>query len=476
MATEENIALRQRYELLKGAEHHKNALIEELLRRVDELTDEFQQEKLDHDRESHFNRDVQLQQIQLRDKLQRYEALMDRDAFILVLIDGDGMIFDDRLLQNGETGGREAAGLLWNEVMAHFHAGKGLPSDVKVVTRMYANLKGLGDVCKKSGIISTPSTIEDFARGFTGSKQLFDFVDVGVGKDRADEKISEMFKLHLYDTHCRRILFGCSHDNGYARLLEDVADSNVRKAITLLEGVPFERELYQLKSAYQTTRFEGLFRTSKINIYNQQYPQPAGLPPPGLTPPQVQQAQQITGLPPYQPSYQLGLVRTLSTSPSATLNPAAPSWASAAMTPPTQTASPPPTPQMSANVIKQVLRNRYGQRIDPIVSYDPNEVKRIKKLKMCNVHFLRDDCPYEPCTHDHYYKPNKNEIATLKYVSRMTPCKFGSECDDLKCIYGHRCPNDVEGKKDCRWGENCRFERELHGLDRAPVRTTKVGK
>lgn len=28
MAHEENIALRQRYELLKGAEHHKNALIE----------------------------------------------------------------------------------------------------------------------------------------------------------------------------------------------------------------------------------------------------------------------------------------------------------------------------------------------------------------------------------------------------------------------------------------------------------------
>ena len=32
--------------------------------------------------------------------------------------------------------------------------------------------------------------IEEFARGFTGSKQLFDFVDVGMGKDRADDKIS----------------------------------------------------------------------------------------------------------------------------------------------------------------------------------------------------------------------------------------------------------------------------------------------
>lgn len=187
---------------------------------------------------------------------------------------------------------------------------------------------------------------------------------------------SEIFKLHLYDSHCRRILFGCSHDNGYARLLEDVADITIREGITLLEGVPFERELFQLKSTYQTTRFEGLFRTTKINFYNQ-HPGPPGLPPP--------QVQHTMGLPPYQSPYQPGLARTISASPSAPLNPAAPTWAATAMTAPSQMVSPPPTPQPTANATKQVLRNRYGQRIDPIVSYDPNEVKRIKKLKMCNV-------------------------------------------------------------------------------------------
>lgn len=99
-----------------------------------------------------------------------------------MLIDGDGMIFDDRLVQNGEAGGREAAGLLWNAVIDHFQKDTSVPSDIKIVTRIYANVKGLGDVCKKSGMLSTSSTIEDFARGFTGSKQLFDFVDVGVGE------------------------------------------------------------------------------------------------------------------------------------------------------------------------------------------------------------------------------------------------------------------------------------------------------
>ena len=78
MASEENIALRNRYELLKGAEQHKNALIEELLRRLNELTDDFNQEKLDHARESHFNREVQLQEIQLREELRKYKSLMVR--------------------------------------------------------------------------------------------------------------------------------------------------------------------------------------------------------------------------------------------------------------------------------------------------------------------------------------------------------------------------------------------------------------
>ena len=116
----------------------------------------------------------------------------DRDAFVLVLIDGDGMVFDDKLISKGESGGREAAGLLWSAVTTDVHRRiiPGLPSDYKVVTRIYANVKGLGDVCNRSGIIDHPMVMEDFARGFTGSKQLFDFVDVGTGKDRADDKIS----------------------------------------------------------------------------------------------------------------------------------------------------------------------------------------------------------------------------------------------------------------------------------------------
>ena len=109
----------------------------------------------------------------------------------MVLIDGDGAIFDDKFISQGEAGGREAARSLWNSVTEYVQQKLGnIPSDFKIVTRVYANLKGLGDVCRKAGLIDRSEMIEEFARGFTGSKQLFDFVDVGMGKDRADDKIS----------------------------------------------------------------------------------------------------------------------------------------------------------------------------------------------------------------------------------------------------------------------------------------------
>lgn len=101
------------------------------------------------------------------------------------------MIFADQFLKKGETGGKEASASLGTAIRENLlQRIASLPADYKIVTRIYANLKGLGDVCYRAGILERASLIEDFARGFTGSKQLFDFVDVGMGKDRADEKIS----------------------------------------------------------------------------------------------------------------------------------------------------------------------------------------------------------------------------------------------------------------------------------------------
>ncbi|KAJ9660725.1 hypothetical protein H2201_006804 [Coniosporium apollinis] len=459
-----------RHEALKTVEADKNNLIEEILFRYEFLSDQLKKECEDLDREREYNRQSQRSIKDLEDRIRRMKAFMERDPFILVLIDGDGMIFQDNLLQEGENGGRKAAHILHTEVSEYIQSiESGLPSDVKIVTRIYATIKGLAETCIRAGIVDKISAVEEFVRGFTRGKNLFDFVDVGPGKDRADDKLTETFKLYLYDFHCLHILFGCSHDNGYARLLEEyTTDQGFVSRITLLEGVPFEKELVTLP--FMTKKFENLFRSSKINLYgNQSQITPFAPPGLGTTPlygnPISNQAFPL--LPTKEPS-----TPTLTTSwaaalakpgPSPSLTPAAPLKAAAA-----STLAPTPT---------TILHNRKGQRIDPAVrNYDKEEVSRVKRLKMCNVHFLRRDCLFgTACTHRHDYKPTATELETLRLVARMAPCDYGSACQDVKCIYGHVCPApDKKGTKGCIFGETCKFPAELHGVDMEVVRFTKV--
>jgi hypothetical protein len=125
---------------------------------------------------------------------------------------------------------------------------------------------------------------------------------------------------------------------------------------------------------------------------------------------------------------------------------------------------------------KVVERNKYGQRVDrlDVQSIPREEVNRIKKLKLCNYYFLQGECPNENCHHDHDRKLTKTELVTLTAVARMTPCRYGLECDDPECMYGHRCPQSETGRKDCYWGSSCRFNTAAHGIDTNIVKVTKV--
>jgi len=126
----------------------------------------------------------------------------------MILIDSDGMVFLDEFLRDGFDGGRRAAAQLHNSVFQyiqndletvppaacsqcpHYKLANRLMGNILVSCRVYANVKGLADVLVRAGIIPNTGHFEAFVRGFNGSgKTLFDFIDVGPGKDRADEKI-----------------------------------------------------------------------------------------------------------------------------------------------------------------------------------------------------------------------------------------------------------------------------------------------
>lgn len=153
------------------------------------------------------------------------------------------------------------------------------------------------------------------------------------------------------------------------------------------------------------------------------------------------------------------------------------SWATLAAKPPPVAPPAPAAPVKVAEPPTQTItKNRLGQRIDAVMKHDKNEVDRVKRLKMCNVHYLRGECGFgNDCSHSHKHKPTKGELETLRLVARMAPCMHGSDCEELKCIYGHVCPAP-EGRngEDCIFGTSCRFPTELHKIDRTVVKAAKV--
>ena len=129
--------------------------------------------------------------------------------------------------------------------------------------------------------------------------------------------------------------------------------------------------------------------------------------------------------------------------------------------------------------------NKKGQRIDPPFDMDREALNRVKKIKMCNMSYLHPDgCKFseEKCNHIHSYKATATEIELLKSVSRETPCHNGVRCNEVICLYGHRCPYTAvsEGSMrglSCTMGSQCRFPRDMHGItDTTPAKATKTGK
>lgn len=191
--------------------------------------------------------------------------LLLSNPYVMVLIDGDGLIFNHELLRLGEAGGRKAARQLKEGIFRMLSGHPHCPEDSQIIARVYANVTGLSSTLVKAGILSSPSIFEEFVDGFTSGDEMCDFIDVGYGKDKANTKLSANFRTHFHNNQCRQIVLGCSHDNGYARLLENhMQDSQEVGRVTLLGGVPFEKELETLPFDKKT--IPGLFRDTKINL------------------------------------------------------------------------------------------------------------------------------------------------------------------------------------------------------------------
>ncbi|KAF2744992.1 hypothetical protein M011DRAFT_407438, partial [Sporormia fimetaria CBS 119925] len=398
------------------------------------------------------------------------------NQFVIVLIDGDELMFHGHFIQAGEEGGRRAAAALQAAVAGFLQRNRlELPEGVKVCCRVFADFRQLATTLASRGLVDDMQTVEQFARGFTRGLPLFDFIDVGAGGAVPDKVIGNL-KLNLTAVNCRHILLGCPGNDNYIATLANCNGPGAER-ITILEGAPLWKDLRAL--GFESRRYMNIFQDSnephhisdaEVLLDNGPGVPAASPPSPGfLDSPHLSHVVPKTRNP------------SISTTTSSDLGKF--SWAKIAVAAP----PPAPEPEYLAPAVKPVeeippiRRNRLGQRVDPpCQKFDKANSDRVRSKKLCITHFLRHDCPHDPCDYVHDYSPNAKERSMIELVARMAMCRNGSKCDDPKCIYGHLCPaprphkNRSSKGKPCPHGKLCVFPPELHDVDCVVVKTKVI--
>lgn len=270
-----------------------------------------------------------------------------------------------------------------------------------------------------------------------------------------------------------QIYFGCSPESHFSSFLQEYsADPEYIKKITIIDACSFPETA--ARSTYQRVTFEDIFRaetlTCKIwEVFSASSSDVFSHSTMGWS---TSRTSSIGG-------------RSPTTNAAVTIT-TPQTWAAAA-----SKAVHLPTPS-DENVLNgphaslEIQRNRLGQRIDPEPrACDHAVMERVRRLKLCNIHFLLNDCPRGSiCTHRHDYSPTPEELNAIRLIMRSSPCIHGTACADAKCLYGHRCLAPAwkdaprayprSSTKPCMYADTCRFSAELHKLDLKVVRMTKI--
>ena len=95
-------------------------------------------------------------------------------------------------MNHDTAGGRDAADGLNDGIKNHLQSLGIDPANTEIMIRAYADIKALQGACIKHNKMKNGSNLYHFAHGFNQRQALFDYVDVGPGKEGADNKIRGM--------------------------------------------------------------------------------------------------------------------------------------------------------------------------------------------------------------------------------------------------------------------------------------------
>ncbi|OTB09539.1 hypothetical protein M426DRAFT_316088 [Hypoxylon sp. CI-4A] len=468
-----------------SVDNERQTFIHNILEKVETDTKRISDLELDLDDQKTSRAKYQAQVIELEGRMQRLLHQINKDSFVVVLIDGDGAKFADEFLRDPMTGAEKAAVRLKQAVRENLRdAGIG-QDDIPILVRVYANLNDLSKSLRLSRVINYDEDMQIFAERFTNSRADFDFINVGKGKENADSKIRRMLNHYHRNVQCQKIfLAGCCHDNGYLHDLRDYSGSAENKLV-LLETTPAEPAFRSL--GFPIQRFDYVFRSeplmneTKHNIFASPMPtrprspvQPSPGPGPIARPTQPI-SRPSTTMSPVQEQRQSTPALTSSTP------------VSVAMSSPTQSSSTPEHPSAqprASNVIssgnggtsisyataggvsdfqnvtvkapkpkkqpKVIFYNLDNYRIDSPTQHPPRtpaqasyqaKFQAVKPSVFCNDFYLKGRCKWGiSCDKTHDAELTGPELAIHRYKARTSLCPAGPYCLDYDCYLSHHCP------------------------------------
>ncbi|KAJ6446771.1 C-x8-C-x5-C-x3-H type zinc finger protein [Purpureocillium lavendulum] len=448
----------------------RNRFVQMLLQRVASNDDEMRRLRLDLDAQSSSRIMYQQQAADYMARNEEYARLMNKDAYVSVLVDGDGAKFRDALLRDPTHGAVEAAQLLKQQIVDYLRRDTALGDDIPIFVRIFANVKGLAKALRLSGVIGQDDDMYVFAENFTNSRAEFDFVNVGHGKENADSKLRRMLNHYHQDIRCKKIFFVACHDGGYTHALRPYTGDRDNR-IVLVETTPAEQNIRNL--GMPIIRFDNVFRDLPLNNETKFN---APLPP---APPAPQAPQSKVTSPPAPvfasvPAGALTPSTTPTPPPSVTHLPEATivasgnggvsikhkgSYASAGGAKGHQNLAVRSTKTRPPKTIEFNVDN---VRLDPPIKLPSGTAAqdayrtKLQKAKMgafCNSHYLGGYCGSPSCGREHEMRLSAEELAIHRYKARTSPCHHGPKCMNFDCVLSHHCPQDPY----CTRGRECRF-------------------
>ena len=376
--------------------------------------------------------------------------------FVVVLIDGDGYYFRKHFFDALDMDGSKAASELYNQIIQNVRDSGDLTADCDVLVNFYANKYGLARTLTRAGYLGQPQQLDQFFCSFTRGRSLFQFIDVGSGKERVDaklrglspisksvkvvaNKLTDTFRFYAYNAQCQRVYLACTHDSGYVAEFDKYSHDPIKDKIMLVHGwqTPATARSYNLLP-FKSTNFNDVFECSPLDMspeMNATYGTPAI---------------ENLSLNNTSENGHTDLSRTMTTSSASSrslpLNPTAQAFAKTTTTPPPISGEAPHTgPVSKAHTAKSGIPvNKSGQRVDLKIAAPSSAVQkkldeRIARQKLCNEHHLRNTCMATACRFDHY-PMEPAMLDALRVKARSIACTQGSKCRRLDCYYGHQCP------------------------------------